>query len=62
MASGNDEGYNYTFAMKSSKKLFDKFEEFLPAMLVKNHVKSKGFFDRKWSVFNDFSLRMYYRK
>lgn len=62
MAAGNDEGYKYTFIMKSSKKLFEKIDEFSPEMLVKNNPKPKGLFNKDWSSFDDFNLELYYEK
>lgn len=62
MAIGNNESNTYFFSMKSSRKLFSKFDESEPEMLVKNNPKSKSFFNKDWKEFNDYSLRLYYRK
>ncbi len=63
MAMGIGEEYKFTFLMKSSKKLFDKIDESEPDMLLKNQgEKPKGFFNKGWKEFSDFSLKLYYKR
>lgn len=62
MASGNDEGYHYTFSIQSSKQLFNKFDEFVPEMLAKNQQSTKGFFDKDWRALDGSVMQLFYKQ
>lgn len=63
MAMGDGEKNGYIFSITSSKRLFEKFEEFEPNMLAKNLGHTPEiFFLEDWTELNDFKLELYYKK